>query len=153
MWYNLLVATMTRKDQVEWMEKWARKNRVRLDLNGEVGHGWECVCITLKHRHIEYPEGAWEPSRAFRAKRYLAVMDQDDESISQLYKWLRWFDDHGYTMEIIRERLPRHGIRWFFAQRTVVARMTKSVAKKSSWKDHLVWNRANRRVPCESDML
>ena len=45
---------MTHEEKITWMAVWAAKNRFRLDLDGTVGFGRECVGISDDGLYPDY---------------------------------------------------------------------------------------------------
>lgn len=102
---------MTKDKQIEWMAVWAAKNGFQLELDGEVGFGRECVGILTEGQYPEYlwyndnydridgNGDVWTPPDAYHKGPYVAVLGTSDDSINQLYQWLQWFDQNGFTKE------------------------------------------------------
>jgi hypothetical protein len=107
---------MTRDEKIDWMIHWAYKNRVRLDLEGECGLGRECVGIIAEP--VGYPDyewydvnsddyarldkngEVWRPEAHYHKHPCVAVLGRGEDAESQLYDWLKWFDDNHYVVEI-----------------------------------------------------
>lgn len=93
---------MTHDQKIEWMAVWAAKNGVALVLKGECGFGRECVGISVDGHYPDYDEeddSVWCPSDFYHKHPCVAVLGRGEHSESQLYDWLKWFDDNGYTVE------------------------------------------------------
>lgn len=115
---------MTHDDKIAWMAVWAAKNNVQLNLKGEVGFGRECVGITTESNYPAYewddPETCerldnngevWIPKDAYHKSPCVAVLGRGEEAESQLYDWLKWFDDNGFKVETGDQEMdPKLGI-------------------------------------------
>lgn len=104
--------TLSHEERVNWMIKWAHKNKVVLDLEGECGFGRECVGITTNgsfpdyHWHddetwerIDNNGDVWVPDGAYHKHDCVAVLGRGVEAETQLYYWLKWFDVNGFVVE------------------------------------------------------
>ena len=110
---------MEHQDKIDWMIKWAFKNDVKLDLNGECGIGRDCVGILAKNDcfpDYEQWDGEWDgadwddyggddeyiwiPKDAYHKHPCVAVLGTGENAESQLYDWLKWFDDNGFTVVV-----------------------------------------------------
>lgn len=103
---------MTHEDKITWMALWASKNRVTLDLAGSVGFGRDCVGVVSHGTYPDYiwydedynridPNGeVWCPENAYHKHTCVAVLGHGEKSEAQLYDWLKWFDDNGFTVEV-----------------------------------------------------
>lgn len=101
---------MTHEEKIQWMALWASKNGVTLDLNGEVGFGRECVGITKDGSFPDYQwhdeetyeplnGEVWVPQDAYHKHDCVAVLGRGQAAEEQLYDWLKWFDDNGYSVK------------------------------------------------------
>lgn len=97
------------EEKINWMAIWCAKNGALLNLNGEIGLGRECVGISVNGNYAEYEwhdseltridenGDVWCPEDALRP--YVAVLGRGEKAESQLYDWLKWFDDEGFNLE------------------------------------------------------
>jgi hypothetical protein len=108
---------MEHSEKIAWMSAWATKHNCQLTLQGKCGIGRECVGILVDGKYPDYEwwnddtyerEDAngevWAPDRAYHKHPCVAVLGRGAEAESQLYDWLKWFDDNGFT--IVTGRLP-----------------------------------------------
>lgn len=95
------------EERINWMEKWAKKNRLKLDLDATCGFARPCVGIKTMDTFPDYEwhdkgersdenGNVWIPERAYHKHPCVAVLGTDEESICQLYDWLKWFDKHNF---------------------------------------------------------
>ena len=91
---------MTRDEKAAWMAVWAAKNKCRLELEGEVGFGRECVGIISGDSYPDYPDDDAMPipEDAYHKHNCVAVLGRGENAEAQLFDWLRWFDANGYTV-------------------------------------------------------
>ena len=103
--------------QLLYLTKFAARWGCVLVLNGEVGFGRPCVGISSDSAYVDYqhiwdlrpqPE-FWSPVDAYHKHDCLAVLGHGPDSVSQLYDWVRWLDEHGWTVETV-DRHPRDGL-------------------------------------------
>lgn len=103
---------MTHQDKINWMIQWAHKNKCVLELEGECGFGRECVGIVRGHNYPDYQwydketwdradsnGDVWSPPNAYHKHDCVAVLGRGEEAESQLYDWLKWFEDNGFVVE------------------------------------------------------
>jgi hypothetical protein len=102
---------MTHQEKINWMANYAVKNKVVLDLEGEVGFGRECVGITMggtypdyvwyddEYERIDNNGNVWTPKNAYHKHECVAVLGRGEEAEAQLYEWLKWFDNNGFVVE------------------------------------------------------
>lgn len=90
---------MKHKDKIDWMILWAHKNKCILELEGECGIGRECVGILAGNSYPDYSDEVWVPEDAYHKHDCVAVLGRGESAESQLYQWLKWFEDNGYTVE------------------------------------------------------
>lgn len=103
---------MNREEKMAWMAVWAVKNKLQLDLEGEVGFGRECVGILAQgsypayswddentYERLDNNGEVWTPEDAYHKGPYVAVLGRGEEAESQLYEWLKWFDDNNFKLE------------------------------------------------------
>ena len=104
---------MTREDKIKYMKEWCGKNGLILDLEGGCGFGRECVGVTNGNSFPDYVgydddynviwgDEVWVPDNAYHKHPCVAVLGRDDESVDQLYQWLKWFDENGYVVSKIK---------------------------------------------------
>lgn len=103
---------MKHAQKISWMKSWARKNKCRLELNGECGFGRECVGIIANglypdyewydenYKRVDENGDMWIPADAYHKHPCVAVLGVGLVSESQLYDWLKWFDENGFVLEI-----------------------------------------------------
>lgn len=102
-------------------EDFADRNGVKLTLEGECGFGRECVgIIGINEHYVSYAwdlnEDTWEydggsdgifkPENAYGKHPCVAVLGRDNDSINQLYEWLKWFEENGYEVETKKRVIP-----------------------------------------------
>lgn len=98
-----------------------------LELDGEVGFGYECVGISRGSNYVDFSYLAWyfdeptqeakqamaalyseiqgtAPDRAYHKHECLAVLGHDDESQLQLYTWVKEIKRLGWTVGSQLER-------------------------------------------------
>lgn len=106
---------MEHQEKIQWMINWAHKNKVILNLEGECGFGRECVGIIASNQHYPdyewYNEESWEridnngeiffPKDAYHIQPCVAVLGRGENAESQLYDWLKWFDDNGFIVKVV----------------------------------------------------
>lgn len=102
----------TRESRIEWMLAWAAHNACTLQLEGECGLGRECVGITKDGNYPDYhwynesyeridPNGEIPiPTDAYHKHPCLAVLGRGEEAERQLFHWLHWFDQSGFTVTV-----------------------------------------------------
>ena len=104
---------MKHKDKINWMIQYAHNNKVRLELEGECGLFRECVGILADNGN--YPDYEWHdeetykridnngkvftPKDAYHKHPCVSVLGRGKEAESQLYEWLKWFDDNCFIVE------------------------------------------------------
>lgn len=102
---------MTHLEKLEWMRDWAKKNKANLELEGSCGFGRECVGITVDDTYPSYEwysdyhmnrldqnGDVWTPEDAYHKHPCIAVLGRGENAESQLYEWLKWFDDNNFTL-------------------------------------------------------
>lgn len=93
---------MTHDEKIQWMALWACKNKVTLDLEGECGFERKCVGIIAQVAFVDYDEedeNIFVPQDAYHKHPCVAVLGHGEEAESQLYDWLKWFEDNNYIVE------------------------------------------------------
>ena len=102
---------ITHKNKIEWMAIWAAKNGLQLILKGECGFGRKCVGVSVdghypdyewydnEYNQIDKNGDVWIPKDAYHKHPCVAVLGRGKEAESQLYDWLKWFDDNGFKLE------------------------------------------------------
>lgn len=104
---------MTHDEKVGWMALWAAKNGLQLNLEGECGFGRECVGVITEGIYPDYQwydeatgkradnnGDVWQPPDAYHKHPCVAVLGRGEGPESQLYDWLKWFDDNGFKLEV-----------------------------------------------------
>lgn len=102
----------THQQKLDWMSKWCAKNQIALDLEGNCGFGRECVGIIKDGKYPDYEwycdqsynrldenGDVWTPDDAYHKHECVAVLGRGEKAESQLYEWLRWFEDNGFVAE------------------------------------------------------
>lgn len=103
---------LTHEEKIQWMAVWAAERGLRLVLEGECGFGRPCVGVEIDGHYpayqwdfdrdtYEYKIGkeVWTPPNAYHKAPVVAVLGRGEVAESQLYDWLKWFDDNGYVLE------------------------------------------------------
>ncbi len=91
---------LTHEEKIQWMAMWCARNHVQLELEGECGLGRLCVGILTEGKYPDYDRNdVWTPVNAYHKYDCVAVLGRGEEAEDQLYDWLKWFDDHGYTVK------------------------------------------------------
>lgn len=104
---------MTHEEKRQWMAMWAAENELLLTFNGACGMGRECVGVLANEHYPDYRWYAneqdeessddngyvWTPEDAYHKHPCVAVLGRGEDAESQLYEWLKWFDDNGFKLE------------------------------------------------------
>ena len=108
---------MTHSEKIQWLEQWAERNKAEIDLEGGCGFGRECVGVVSRpiqgepglfpdyewtdsdYNRIDNNGYVWTPENAYHKHPCLAVLGRREVAESQLYDWVRWFDDNGFVLE------------------------------------------------------
>lgn len=102
---------MTHEQKVIWMRRWADENKVTLTLDGQVGLGKPCVGIVANGQFIQYHwydnwgdqkdhnGEVWTPVDFYDKVSCVCVEGIGENAEEQLYDWLKWFDDYGFTLK------------------------------------------------------
>ena len=103
---------MKRADKIIWMLAYAERMHVKLELNGSIGFGRECVGVLFEGSYVEYRwydnetykpldknGDVWRPDDAYHKGDYVAVLGTGIKAENQLYKWLKFFDSEGFHLE------------------------------------------------------
>lgn len=101
-------------DKIQWLDQWCTNNGLKLSLYGTCGFGRDCVGI-IDPISSSYPDYhwydketyefiddngfVWTPDNAYHKHTCVAVLGYGNESILQLYEWIKWFDDNGFVIE------------------------------------------------------
>ena len=131
---------MTHDEKILWMTKWARDNDMTLEFSGECGFGRECVGITTEGHYPDYEwyedktyerldknGEIWTPQDAYHKHPCVAVLGRGETAEAQLYDWLKWFSDNGFTVQKGDQQVdPRLGIIGLMLGKHRYARMAKS---------------------------
>lgn len=96
---------MNRDQKIAWMESWAKRNGLTLDLAGEIGFGREAVkvansqgtCPDYGDPMTGDDEDVWTPPNAYHKWQCVAVLGHGEGPEGELYDWLVWFDANGYV--------------------------------------------------------
>ena len=87
---------------------WASRHGMELSLNGTCGFNRPCVGVVVHGTYPRYESGVWKPADAYHKYPCVAVLGHGKKSEEQLYAWLTWFDNHGYTVVIRARSGARH---------------------------------------------
>ena len=111
---------MNHSEKIDWMILWAHKNKVVLELEGEVGLGRECVGILAEGHYPDYQwydadyshradnnGDVWIPDNAYHKHECVAVLGRGEVAEAQLYDWLKWFDDNNFKVEITPREIQK----------------------------------------------
>lgn len=104
---------MKHQSKLDWMAIWCAKYAAALELKGECGFGRECVGIIKNgvypayhwyddendYKQLDNNGDIWKPKNAYHKHECVAVLGHGKEAESQLYDWLKWFDDNGFILE------------------------------------------------------
>lgn len=103
---------MNHAEKITWMSVWATKHNCQLKLEGEVGFGRECVGILVEGKYPDYQwfdeatyeriddnGDVWTPANAYHKHECVAVLGRGENAESQLYDWLKWFDENGFSIQ------------------------------------------------------
>jgi hypothetical protein len=121
---------VSREAQIVYLTEWAARYRCSLQLNGQVGFGRDCVGIlkdshyidtqdaknATAYNHNSEPGSWWEPEDSYHKHDSLAVLGHGQDSLEQLYRWVKWLDEHGWGVENVYRQpssdidLAVHGI-------------------------------------------
>lgn len=101
------------ENKIKWMTEWAEKNKCYIDLEGSCGFGRDCTGILYGGTYPDYywydddyneridnNGEVWVPRDAYYKHCCVAVLGHGDESINQLYDWLKWFDNNGFRVKV-----------------------------------------------------
>lgn len=129
---------MTHEEKLSWMALWAARHGCALSLNGEVGFGRDCVGITAADAYPDYEwfdddfnrvdnnGEVWIPKDAYHKHPCVAVLGRGEHAEAQLYEWLHWFDQHGFTVQTGHQKPePRLGELAFLLGKHRWTRMVK----------------------------
>lgn len=96
-----------------WMLSFCERNNCLLSLHGEVGFGRIAVGIIQgngypsyrwyddDYNRIDDNGDVWAPVDAYHKHSCVAVLGHGEAAESQLYHWLRWFDDNNFKVETV----------------------------------------------------
>lgn len=97
--------------KIQYLEDWCKKTGLRLELEGECGLGRPCVGVTTgtiypdynwyddDYERIDRNGDIWTPPNAYHKHPCVAVLGRGEVAESELYKWIKWFDDNGFVLE------------------------------------------------------
>jgi len=104
---------MDHQDKINWMIQWAHKNKLRLELEGECGFARKCVGVVndtvgypsyewfdkKTYKRLDKNGDVWTPEDAYHNHPCVAVLGRGMDAESQLYDWLKWFEDNNFVVE------------------------------------------------------
>lgn len=103
---------MTHQEKLDWMAIWCAKMGLQLELKGECGIGRECVGVVTDGSYPDYEwhddktwdridrnGEVWAPPDAYHKHPCVAVLGRGEHAESQLYDWLKWFDENNFKLE------------------------------------------------------
>lgn len=103
---------MNHAEKIVWMTDWCKRNGAVLQLSGECGFGRECVGVSVggtfpdyewydneTYERIDSNGDVWTPENAYHKHPCVAVLGRDESAESELYDWLKWFDENGFQVE------------------------------------------------------
>ena len=103
---------MTHNEKLLWLLNWCKEHGATLSLNGTCGFCRPCVGILIEDLYPDwewYDEETWDridengdvwvPPDAYHKHPCVAVLGHGEGSESQLYEWLKWFEDNNFTIE------------------------------------------------------
>ena len=107
---------MKHEDKIKFMQEWCQKQKLTLVLEGEVGFGRQCVGV-LSEQCGAYPDyiifdedynivdgnEVWTPEDAYHKHPCVAVLGVGEEAESQLYEWVKWFDNNNYVCVVEKQ--------------------------------------------------
>lgn len=134
---------MKHEKKIEWMAVWAAKNKMKLELEGEVGFGRPCVGVVSDFSYPDYMwydeefervdnnGDVWCPENAYHKHPCVAVLGRGKEAEEQLYEWLKWFDENGFRLETgTLEMNPDLGAIGILLGKNRYSRMVRTTANK-----------------------
>jgi hypothetical protein len=103
----------SREAQIVYITEWAARYQCSLQLNGQVGFGRDCVGVLkggtyidtqdikneTTYNHESGPGSWWEPEDSYHKHDCLAVLGHGEGALEQLYRWVKWLDEHGYGVK------------------------------------------------------
>lgn len=119
-----------RRERLEWMAVWCATNNCQLQLEGSVGFMRECVGILNHGNYPVYGEDVtFTPENAYHKHDCVAVLGRGPDVEKELYDWLKWFEEHGYTVTagVSETMASMHPVQIMMGQHHEV-RMTKRQA-------------------------
>jgi len=99
------------RNKIKWMLEWVDRNGMQLELEGECGLGRPCVGVVVdkcypnyewydeNYERIDSNGDVWKPPDAYHKHPCVAVLGRGEYAESQLYDWLKWFDNNGFKLE------------------------------------------------------
>ena len=97
--FDPFLSELTQEDEIKFMQDYCAKHDFTLDLQGEIGLSRPCVGIVKDKSFPDIDEDEWRPERAYHKHSCIAVLEQDSESIHQLFQWLLYLEKEGYVHE------------------------------------------------------
>ena len=103
--------SMNLDDKIAWMESWCKEQGLALALEAWCGIARPCVGVLSLDPIPSFPDYIWYdeeynrldtngeiwiPEKAYSKHGCIAVSGQGEDSIEQLYEWLRWFSDNNF---------------------------------------------------------
>jgi len=88
-------------EKIAFMVEWASEGGAHLETNGEVGFGRDCVGISKDNAYIDYDynDNIWTPEDAYHKHDCLAVLGHGEDSLEQLYQWVKWLKENDWTIK------------------------------------------------------
>lgn len=102
---------VSHKEKLKFIEEWASNNGLNLVLDGTCGFGRECVGVIINDTYPDYVwynddyeredsnGDVWVPPNAYHKHPCVAVLGRGESAESQLYEWLKWFDNNNFKVE------------------------------------------------------
>lgn len=103
-------------DKIAFLLAWCDRNNAELLLEGTCGFGRECVGVSAYTQYPDYEwydeeyeriDGngdVWTPEDAYHKHPCVAVLGRGENSVAQLYDWIKWFDANGFVLEVSKHR-------------------------------------------------
>lgn len=87
---------------------WAARHGATAQFAGTCGIGRDCVGITLGSNYLDYSHiydldpqpdpWPWTPEDAYHKHDCMAVLGHGPGAVAQLYEWVTWLDQHGWSV-------------------------------------------------------
>lgn len=99
--------------------RWATRHGAVADFAGTCGIGRDCVGVKIGGNYLDYSHlydlepqpdpWLWTPEDSYHKYDCMAVLGRGPGAVAQLYEWVKWLDEHGWTVsEEYRE--PKDGL-------------------------------------------